>query len=100
VVFLGVTICNGTVCPEQSKIDAIDKWPVPRTKKQLQSFLGFCNIYCCFIKDYSKVARPLYNITKNVYWSWNNPQEDAFKDLKQRMTTYPILRIPIDGKPF
>jgi hypothetical protein len=46
------------------KLKAIQDWPLPRTVKEVQKFLGFCNFYRRFVKDYSHIARPLFNLTK------------------------------------
>ena len=64
IEYLGLIISEGQVCMDPAKIDAITKWPIPHTVKQVQAFLGFCNFYCHFIKDFSTVARPLFNLTK------------------------------------
>ena len=43
--YLGIIIGNGTARMDPAKVKAIKEWPVPKTKKQLQAFLGFCNYY-------------------------------------------------------
>ena len=44
------------------KIEAIQKWPIPTNITETQSFLGLCNYYHKFIKDYAKIAKPLYKL--------------------------------------
>ncbi|CAM4688314.1 unnamed protein product [Caretta caretta] len=45
VTYLGYQVGQGTINPLQAKVDAIQKWPVPKSKKQVQSFLGFAGYY-------------------------------------------------------
>ena len=45
------------------KVAGIMDWPTPTKVKEVQSFLGFCNFYCRFIKDYSKIAKLLFELT-------------------------------------
>ena len=61
--------------------------------REIQSFIGFCNFYCQFIGDFSKIARPLNLLTKkNVKFTWTNRCKLAFKRLKQRMCEALILQ--------
>jgi len=46
------------------KIKAILDWSVPTTVKEVQSFIGLCNYYWIFIKDFAKIARPLHKLTR------------------------------------
>jgi Reverse transcriptase (RNA-dependent DNA polymerase)/Retroviral aspartyl protease len=59
VEYLGIIVEEGQVRMDPVKTNAISDWPVPKTKKELQSFLGFMNFYRQFIKDFSKIAVPL-----------------------------------------
>ena len=75
------------------KVEAVLKWKNPESLTEVQSFLGFANFYRRFIQDYSRVARPLTELTKKTggKWAWNPEAEAAFKELKKRFTTAPIL---------
>lgn len=59
ISFLGYIISPRGVAMDQRKIQAVVKWPTPRTIRELQHFLGFANFYRRFIRDFSKVAQPL-----------------------------------------
>jgi hypothetical protein len=77
---------------DPSKVEAILSWPVPTTVKQVQSFLGFANFYRRFIRDYSKITRPLTTLTKkSVAFEWNAKCQQAFEALKTAFTSAPIL---------
>jgi len=75
------------------KLEAVLEWKTPASLTEVQSFLGFANFYRRFIKDYSRVARPLMELTKGgkKEWAWNPQAEEAFLELKQWFTTAPIL---------
>ena len=48
---------------EESKVSAVRDWPVPKTQKELQAFIGFANFYRYFIRYFAKIAKPLYELT-------------------------------------
>jgi hypothetical protein len=65
------------------KVAGVADWPELTSKKEVQSFLGFTNFYQCFIKDFSKHAQPLFDLTKNdVKWHWGTDEQLAFDRLK------------------
>ncbi|XP_050778994.1 uncharacterized protein LOC127034293 [Gopherus flavomarginatus] len=66
VTYLGHQVGRGTINPLQAKVDAIQKWPVPRSKKQVQSFLGLAGYYRRFVPHYSQIAAPLTDLTKKT----------------------------------
>uniref|UniRef100_A0A8H7MYB0 Reverse transcriptase/retrotransposon-derived protein RNase H-like domain-containing protein n=1 Tax=Bionectria ochroleuca TaxID=29856 RepID=A0A8H7MYB0_BIOOC len=79
---------------EQGKIAAVKDWETPKTVKEVQAFLGFANYYRRFIKDYGKIAAPLYNITKKgIEFQWDDKQQEAFNEIKNRILSEPVLRI-------
>jgi len=92
VEFLGYILSQDGIKMAQDKVEAVLSWEAPRSLTEVQSFLGFANFYRRFIQDYSRVARPLTELTKKTdKWAWNNEAEAAFTELKQRFTTAPIL---------
>jgi len=66
VDYLEYIIRPGEIKMQASKIEAIRDWPSPTNLKEVQSFLGFVNFYRQFIKDYSKIAKPLTDLTKTT----------------------------------
>jgi hypothetical protein len=65
VEYLGVIVGKGQVKLDPVKVKGITEWPTPTKVKELRSFLGFGNYYKDFISDYSRIARPLHELTKN-----------------------------------
>jgi len=92
VEFLGYVIGRDGIRMSQDKVEAVLSWQQPTSLTETQSFLGFANFYRHFIRDYSKVARPLTELTKRTkQWAWNPEAEAAFQELKSRFTRAPIL---------
>lgn len=58
VSFLGFSIARDAVKMDPAKVATVAEWPVSESRKQLQRFLGFVNVYHRFIKNYSSVAAP------------------------------------------
>jgi len=94
VEFLGYTIGRKGIKMSTTKVEAVLSWKIPNSLTEVQLFLGFANFYRRFIKDYSKVARPVTELTKKetgTKWAWTEEAGKAFKELKTRFTTAPIL---------
>ena len=49
---------------EKEKIQKVVKWPVPKSVKDVQKFLGLVNYYRQFVKDFAKIAKPLHKMTR------------------------------------
>jgi len=74
------------------KVAEVAEWPVPKTKKEVQSFLGFANFCRRFIEGFSHHAQPLFDLMKkDVPWVWNNNQQKAFNELKNHITSSLVL---------
>ena len=63
VEYLGVIISHNSIEMDPAKVTGVVEWPVPSTKKELQSFLRFTNFYRRFIWDFSHHACPLFDLT-------------------------------------
>jgi hypothetical protein len=86
---------------DSSKLDSIKKWKEPRNVKDLQSFLGLCNYYRDFIRNYAEIAGPLYKLTrKDLIFNWNPDSQNAFDLLKSAFQTNCILIQPDCNKQF
>jgi hypothetical protein len=101
IEYLGIIIDNGNVRMDPAKVQGITKWPRPTKVKEIQSFLGFCNFYRRFIHDYSKIAHPLFHLTKkDVPFTWTTTQQSAFDTLIHSFTVTPVLLLPDRTRPF
>jgi hypothetical protein len=99
--YLGLILEKGVTRMDPTKVSGIRDWPTPTSVKQVRSFLGFCNFYRSFIRGFSKLARPLNQLTrKDTPWTWGPEENKAFEDLRLRVTTEPILAQPQVDKQF
>jgi len=95
IEYLGVIISHNHVEMDPVKIAGVAEWPTPKSKKEVQSFIGFTNFYRRFIADFSHHARALFDLTKkDAPFVWGTPEEDAFVKLKQLVTSAPVLAMP------
>lgn len=91
--YLGFIVSTEGVAVDPDKIVAVKDWEPPRTVKEVQSFLGFCNFYRKFVPEYSRLAKPLTNLTrKDQPWQWREPESHAFEALKTALMSAPLLR--------
>jgi hypothetical protein len=71
IEFLGVQVTQGEVQMDDTKVDKVYNWRTPTNVTEVRKFLGFTGYYRYFIKDYSKIARPLLQLTHlTTPWSW------------------------------
>ena len=77
---------------DPTKFEAVLSWPVPKSVKEVQLFLGFANFYCCFIVNYPDLAHPLIHLMKkDKNFVWNDETQHAFKSIKNAFISAPIL---------
>ena len=84
-------------------MEKIQEWPRPRTKGQVKSFLGLVSYYQKFIQNYSSIAAPLYELTRqrNPHTvKWTPEAQAAFEKLKAMLCDGPVLISPNFDKPF
>ncbi|GJZ27060.1 reverse transcriptase domain-containing protein [Tanacetum coccineum] len=86
---------------DKAKIDVISKLPHLTTVKGIQSFLGHAGFYQRFIKDFSKISRPMTHLLeKNTPFIFSEECIQAFQILKKKLTEAPILIAPNWDQPF
>nr|GFB53931.1 reverse transcriptase domain-containing protein [Tanacetum cinerariifolium] len=86
---------------DKAKIKVISKLPHPTTVKGIRSFLGHAGFYRRFIKDFSKISRPMTHLLeKNSPLIFSNECIQAFQTLKDKLTEAPILTAPNWDQPF
>ncbi|GFX23935.1 retrovirus-related Pol polyprotein from transposon 412 [Trichonephila clavipes] len=83
------------------KMSAVKNWKRPENLRELRSFLGLCTYYRKFVKGFSNIARPLHKLTESKQkFQWTKECEDSFLQLKEALTSSPILIYPQPDKPF
>jgi len=89
VEFLGYIVKTSGVTMSDRKVKSVQNWALPRSVKEVQIFLGFANFYRRFIKDFSKVCKPITATLKGNLkdFHWGREQEEAFEELKKRFAT-------------
>ncbi|GKC25418.1 putative reverse transcriptase domain-containing protein [Tanacetum coccineum] len=101
VQFLGRVVNVKGIHVDAAKIEAIKKWESPRTPTKIHQFLGLAGYDQRFIKDFSKIAKPLKKLTKKTkVFDWGKEQEDAFQTLKNKLCDAPILSLPEGSENF
>src|SRR3979490_3575358 len=100
VEYLGLVVSEGKVEMDPVKVEGVSRWPVPKTKNELQQFLGFVNFYRRFIQGFANIAKPLHELTGNKAWNWGPEQLKSFQALKAAVTAAPILAFPTDEDLF
>ncbi|KAK1615857.1 hypothetical protein QYE76_021374 [Lolium multiflorum] len=86
---------------DQAKVEAIEKMPYPRDVKGIRGILGHAGFYRRFIKDFSKISKPLTNLLqKNAPFVFDDDYKEAFETLKKALTTAPIVQPPDWNLPF
>jgi len=91
VEFLGYKISDHGISMTTKKVEEIMAWLPPQEVVDVQSFMGFSNFYRRFIKGFSKITKPLTDLTKkSIKWNWTNACQAAFDELKRAFTTGPI----------
>jgi len=101
IEYLGLVISENKVEMDPVKVAGVHDWPTPENRTDVQAFIGFVNFYRCFIRDFSTIARPLFDLTRSdKAWNWDAKEQEAFERLKTAVTTAPVLVLPQDSEPF
>ncbi|QSZ28681.1 hypothetical protein DSL72_003181 [Monilinia vaccinii-corymbosi] len=91
--YFGFIISIEGIEVDPEKIEIVESWAYLTTVKGIQSFLGFCNFYRRFIKDYGIIAKPLTELTKaNTPFIFDDICRQAFDILKEKLMTAPLLQ--------
>ena len=92
VRFLGHVVLASGVSVDPEKVEAVMSWERPKSVFEIRSFLGLAGYYRRFIEDFSRLAAPMTRLTwKEVKFDWDDRCEEAFQELKMRLSTAPIL---------
>jgi hypothetical protein len=97
--YLGHHVGRGSIQPEDDKVEKLKKAEKPQTKKELRAFLGLAGYYRKFVPKFAEVAAPLTDMTKAKQpdkLSWTDEASHAFEELKRRLVSKPIVKLPDD----
>nr|XP_033964458.1 uncharacterized protein LOC117465610 [Pseudochaenichthys georgianus] len=101
VTYLGKVVGQGQVKPVRAKVLAIDRFPVPTTRKELSRFLGMVGYYRGFCQNFSTVVAPLTSLlSPKVKFEWSPQCQQAFEAAKTVLCSAPVLAAPQMDQPF
>jgi len=72
---------------DESKVMAIQEWPVPTSIQQVKSFHGLASFYKRFVKNFSSIVAPMNEVIKGRTFQWNEAAQFAFEEIKRRLTS-------------
>ena len=102
--YLGHIIEPGKLKIDEAVVAPLREAKHPMSKTELRSFLGLCNVYRRFVKDFSKIAAPLTALLTNdqpdKWTELTDDQISAFDTLIDRVTHPPVLSLPRPGRPY
>ena len=94
-IVLGHKISNKGIEVDQAKVEVIEKLPPPANVKAIRSFLGHAGFYRRFIKEFTKIAKPLSNLlAADTPFIFDKECLQAFETLKAKLVTAPIISAP------
>ncbi|GBP97604.1 Retrovirus-related Pol polyprotein from transposon 297 [Eumeta japonica] len=100
--FLGHVVSEEGIRPNPDKIACVQQFPLPKTQKEIKQFLGLAGYYRKFMKDYSKIAKPMTRYLKkdSVVEFKNLEYIESFESLKRLLTNSPVLAYPDFNQKF
>lgn len=101
VTYLGHRCTRSGLLPDNSKLDAIHRYPKPTDRDSAKRFIAFANYYRRFIPNFAALAQPINKLTrKNSVFTWTLLCQESFEKLKQYLANPPILAFPDFSKSF
>ena len=101
VAYLGFIVSKDGISPDPAKVEAVVKWPIPRSVSEVRGFLGLTGWCRIFVKEYAFITAPLTQLTKkDEAFTWSDLRDQAFNQLKQVLASEPVLKLPDFDKTF
>jgi hypothetical protein len=95
ISFLGHSVSAQGIKVLPERVEAIRNFPPPKNLKAVRRFLGMAGFYGRFIERFSQIVEPLHALKrKNVWFLWGDVQQTAFEQLKDALSTPPVMQIP------
>jgi hypothetical protein len=95
IQYLGNVISDEGIAVDLAKVEAIMEWPAPMNVTEVRSFMGLSGYYRWFVEGFSKIANPIMELQKkNKKFVWTEECAEAFRRLKELLTTASILKVP------
>jgi hypothetical protein len=100
-IVLGHVISERGIEVDKAKVETVEQLPPPTYVKSLRSFLGHAGFYRRFIKNFSKITKPLMHLLqKDVAFDFYEKCLAAFRTLKSVLVSAPIIQLPDWSQPF
>ena len=100
-IVLGHKVSGRGIEVDKAKVEVIEKMCIPKTVKDVRSFLGHCGFYRRFIQDFARIAKPLTNLlVKDSDFNFSDECVKSFVRLKEALVSAPILQSPDWSQPF
>ena len=95
VAYLGYIVSKDGLSPDPDKVEAVVRWPIPRTVSEVCGFLGLAGWCRIFVQKYAHISAPLTELTqKEETFTWNEIRDAAFNQLKEILASEPVLKLP------
>lgn len=92
--YLGHYICKDGIRPDPAKVTKLQEMIPPKNKKELDSFCGFVGYLSKFVKNFSDIMQPLYEMRKQRKFNWSDECQRAFRTIIDLLTEDVLLRYP------
>jgi hypothetical protein len=99
--FLGHIVSAAGITTDPKKVEVIQNWPIPKSTKDVRSFLGMAGYYRKFVAHFGIISRPLTTLLKkDTIFVWTELADQSFNALKTALAQAPVLAIPNFSKSF
>ena len=85
---------------DESKVEAIRSWPMPKSTHDVRNFHKLTSFYQCFIQNFSTITAPMTKVLNGTSFRWTREAQTAFEEVEHKLTQAPVLALPCFEKPF